>query len=739
MVSINTNLSSLIVQNNLTKSTKILNQAIERMTTGFKLNHASDNAANYSIGNNMNSKISSYNVAADNIAMGMDMVQTAQDTISLLQSHAERIHNLITQAQNGTYGEDSLAAINAEVQARIAEIDRIYANCEYNGINLLQGVQLPDWTKEVKSLAGLSSDLSAQYNGFIAEAHTIDDATVNAMTHVAGLSNFNGDTTFAVSTKEDLANLATLVNSGVDTTGKTFIMGGDIDLSGVDWNPIGDNSTNSSATRFRGTFDGNGHKITGVTINKEGVNMQGLFGVTASGSTIENVGVEGVNIKGKNYTGGLVGGALGTVTNCYVTGSVSGAGKYTGGLVGYSTAAITNCYSTGSVSGVGEQTGGLAGYATGAVTNCYVTGSVNGAGNQTGGLAGYATGAVTNCYSTGSVNGTTQTGGLVGRASGTVTNCYVTGSVNGAGNQTGGLIGYTDTQATVMNCYSAGTVTGTTQTGGLVGGAVGTVTNSYATGSVTATGSYAGGLIGSAASSAVTNSYATGSVRGNNFVGGLIGQVDKKSGTINLDKIVSSGSVSSHGTLGIGSLIGRITDTADGTSFATINITNASALTSSLDMIGLETMADGTPCASGQMEGWLSNITGLIKPSTTLQIGINGDSSSQITFESSINYDLSALISKGAQDRGAFDVINKFINDLSERATQLGAVSNRLDSALESASVEIENLTSSRSTIRDADIAKESSSYIKSQILQQAAATLLATANQSPSIALQLI
>ena len=79
------------------------------------------------------------------------------------------------------------------------------------------------------------------------------------------------------------------------------------------------------------------------------------------------------------------------------------------------------------------------------------------------------------------------------------------------------------------------------------------------------------------------------------------------------------------------------------------------------------------------------------------------------------------------------------MNALSERATEIGAVSNRLESALESTNVVMENLTSSLSTIRDADIAKESSQYIKAQILQQASATLLATANQTPSLTLQLL
>ena len=87
----------------------------------------------------------------------------------------------------------------------------------------------------------------------------------------------------------------------------------------------------------------------------------------------------------------------------------------------------------------------------------------------------------------------------------------------------------------------------------------------------------------------------------------------------------------------------------------------------------------------------------------------------------------------------ALNSIKDFVIFLSEKSTQLGAAENRLQSAIESIEVNIENLTSSLSTIRDADIAEVSSEYIRQQILQQASATLMATANQSPSIALQLI
>ena len=123
---------------------------------------------------------------------------------------------------------------------------------------------------------------------------------------------------------------------------------------------------------------------------------------------------------------------------------------------------------------------------------------------------------------------------------------------------------------------------------------------------------------------------------------------------------------------------------------------------------------------------------------TTLQVGINGDSSSQIIFDTSLEYNLSPLLSDITSNE-AYNTVQEFLSTLSAKATELGAVSNRLESALDSIGVNIENLTSSRSTIKDADIAQVSSDYIRHQILQQAAATLLATANQSPAIALQLI
>ena len=138
-LTINTNLSSMIVQSNLNKSTNQLNQAIERMTTGYKINHAADNAAGYSIARNWEAKLGSLDVAADNAATGADMLSTLEDHYALISQHMQRVRDLTEQAANGTYGQQSKDAIESEIKARLEEINRIAANCEFNGIDLMSG------------------------------------------------------------------------------------------------------------------------------------------------------------------------------------------------------------------------------------------------------------------------------------------------------------------------------------------------------------------------------------------------------------------------------------------------------------------------------------------------------------------------------------------------------------------------------------------------------------------------
>lgn len=151
-LTINTNMSSLIVQKNLSSATTSLNNAIERMTTGYKINHAKDNAASFSIANNWKTKLGSLDIASENASMGADMLKTAEENYSLITGHLQRVRDLTEQAANGTYGSDSLKAIASEMTARLNEIDRIAANAEFNGISLMKGAG-----KEIKLQVGLDA------------------------------------------------------------------------------------------------------------------------------------------------------------------------------------------------------------------------------------------------------------------------------------------------------------------------------------------------------------------------------------------------------------------------------------------------------------------------------------------------------------------------------------------------------------------------------------------------------
>ncbi len=274
------------------------------------------------------------------------------------------------------------------------------------------------------------------------------------------------------------------------------------------------------------TFNGNSYTITNLTLNMSDFDNVALFG-KANNAHIMNLGLINVNVSGYHATGGLVGlNEGGTITNCYISGTVTGTGNYTGGLVGDNQGEISNCYSTGNMSG-GYSTGGLVGLnINGTITNCYNTGSVTATEHCTGGLIGTNyTSTISNCYNTGIVTGQQQTGGLVGSNSGNITNCYSTGTVTGV-SITAGLVGY-NSDATILKCYSTGTVNGVSKTGGLVGFNQygGNITNSYCTGNVSGTDFCTGGLVGKIENGNITHSYSTGNVTGTDvYTGGLVGE-----------------------------------------------------------------------------------------------------------------------------------------------------------------------------------------------------------------------
>lgn len=296
-------------------------------------------------------------------------------------------------------------------------------------------------------------------------------------------------TEFEISTAEQLAGLAELVNNGNDFSGKTILLTADIVLNDTSdwenwensapnntWTPIG-----NSSNKFSDTFDGQGHTVSGVYINSEN-KYQGLFGHNEG--TIKNIGVTESYIKGEYSVGGVCGlnnTLRGTISNCYNSGTVIG-NCYVGGVCGSdSYGTISNCYNTGTISG-NLEVGGVCGWKTGTISNCYNTGTINGDKNV-GGVCGFSgDGSISNCYNTGTINGDSYVGGVCGyNYSGTISNCYNTGTISGY-EEVGGLCGYNN--GTISNCYNTETISGHEGVGGLCGENYSTISNCYNSGIV---------------------------------------------------------------------------------------------------------------------------------------------------------------------------------------------------------------------------------------------------------------
>ena len=136
---VNTNLSALKTQNNLTNATNALSTSLERMSTGYKINSAKDDAAGLFVATGLNTQIRGSNIALSNVATGNNVLQTVEGDLDTIMDHLNRIRDLATQAANSVYDDDALDAMKAEVDARIEEIDRISEASNFNGLQLLAG------------------------------------------------------------------------------------------------------------------------------------------------------------------------------------------------------------------------------------------------------------------------------------------------------------------------------------------------------------------------------------------------------------------------------------------------------------------------------------------------------------------------------------------------------------------------------------------------------------------------
>jgi hypothetical protein len=298
-----------------------------------------------------------------------------------------------------------------------------------------QGYRFVNWTGGVDTIANVNAAVT----------------TITMNGHYSILANF-GLEVVEIRTWHDLNairnNLSAryiLMNDLGPATAGYVELASETANQGKGWQPIG-----TSDDQFTGSFDGQGHEIKDLFVNRPDQSYVGLFGEVGQEGVTENVGVVNVTVIGNDYVGGLVGHTEGSMSNSYSTGNVTGE-ENVGSLVGHNDGIVSNSHSSGSVTG-DSRAGGLVGWnqatLSSSYSNCTVTGN-----SSVGGLVGdnwYYKGTVSNSYATGSVFGGRRVGGLVGLNDyGSVTHSYSTGRVNGE-SDVGGLVGYN--KGTVSNC-----------------------------------------------------------------------------------------------------------------------------------------------------------------------------------------------------------------------------------------------------------------------------------------------
>lgn len=366
-------------------------------------------------------------------------------------------NSITIQTTSGTAGTNGDIFVNDAVSWSANNTLTLDA---YRNININQSI----------SATGTSGKLALKYgqgssDGVIATVAS--SYNVNAAVNLSAGQNFSTQLGSAGSVK-DYTVITSLGAAGSTTAADlqgmngnlnaNYVLGGNIDAaatsgwnSGSGFTPIGVNYN----TPFRGTFDGLGHTISTISINRPTTNYVGLFGYTSAGTVIRNVGLVGGSVTGMGWVGALVGDDSGTIGNSYSTASVTGINSYIGGLVG------AKHYSGGNKT----------------LSNSYSTGSVSG-GSYVGGLVGFNDlGTITNSYATGSVSGRSSVGGLIGGNYvapgnfGKLSYSFATGRVTGSGTKIGSLIGENLNTGTVVDNFWDSTVNPT-----LAGIASGTAT-----------------------------------------------------------------------------------------------------------------------------------------------------------------------------------------------------------------------------------------------------------------------
>lgn len=472
-----------------------------------------------------------------NATMTQKSLSAAPFTYSVIAEQTSP--NILSVRNFGNYGMTVEILLDndrtASISSQIARMDNYGDNYYTNAITYTSSGQVTEFSGTIVAEKATDSRTvawkdwtmtnSTSYLGILTDGSV--STTFDIEYPALAAEEFEGDGTqtspYLIKSRDDLLLLAKKVNSATPAeynatttdgvgyyaafSGEYFRMEADIDMDGYRLTPIG----NDWYHHFDGTFDGNGHKITGLDISTGDAGYAALFGRAGAGSTIKDLTVEKPVVRSQgSFAAAIVGWSDGAVDNCHVMGAdIANQGRTTGGIAGIVVTITNSTIDNSVVIGLGGNTGGLASevdklvencnatemavvvyapaetYPSGGLTatlynatarNCYFSGTVDGMTYNQGGYLGGITGTcyrgiIENCFSVGQIAGTGQNvavGGLVGSHYGSIKNSYSAGVVsNAASVKTGGLVGtvgfyQTDdgvtVQSTIAGCYSVSSV-----------------------------------------------------------------------------------------------------------------------------------------------------------------------------------------------------------------------------------------------------------------------------------------
>ena len=708
---INTNIASLNAQRNLNSSQAGTNQALERLSSGLRINSAKDDAAGLAISTRFTSQIKGLNVAVRNANDGISLAETAESSMGSMTDSLQRIRELAVQSANGSYGPEDRELINSEAQALIAEVARVADTANFNGVKLLDGSYESSF--QIGANAGETIDVSI---GNL-QADNLGVSTKNGVTSTAtdsalqnGELTINGVSVGATRASDDAASTA---NANTSAIAKAAAINRVADQSGVtavvDTNIAAGSSMTAAAASGSVT-------INGTTINIDtsddaattrasvvaAINAESdLTGVTAVDTGDDNLGVTLEAADGRNIE-------LSFTTLDEADTGLAAAGTYTGGVTLVAQSGVDSIEIGGSDVANAGFTAGT--YKAGESATASET--VSATDTATATAASLASGdMVINGISIGAANAGDDTASYAGADSSAKEGSAI--AIAAAINKSTDATGVTATA-------NANVIEGTTTDA--PAGAIGD------TGTLTINGVDIDMTVQGTAEE--NRAYAVSQI---NSVSGQTGVVAEDNGQ------------------------GLTLTAADGRNIAIALDTDAAANTGTgptaaifgLDAasVGAEDYATATSDAATEAVTTYSTVSLESGGKFTVSGGENGNSALEsLGFEAGTyggaetgqrltEVDLSTQ--KGATD--ALETIDNALSSITSARSELGAVQNRFNATIENLSATAEKFSAANSRIQDADFAAEAANLARNQALQQAGVSMLAQANASSQQVLQLL